>query len=190
MQPPRRTGRRRLLNQLQHATLLLVQHPHQPAQLPHLCTVGAMHRAGLADTLQPLRRSGACAWCRRASCTARSASPALCTAGWPVCGHHTAGRRARLNSCSRPLHSWGSAWNLRSYPLPPHQFRLFADQVLQRHARRVVTDCLRCRWLGGSSRRRRVAALHVADDRLACRMRTTCWLPLPRLRSGRTHLRR
>jgi len=139
MQPPRRTGRRRLLNQLQHATLLLVQHPHQPAQLPHLCTVGAMHRAGLADTLQPLRRSGACAWCRRASCTARSASPALCTAGWPVCGHHTAGRRARgLNSCSR-----------RSPGLP------------KEHARRGQPAGFPCRACGR-------AAPTYGDDRSEC----------------------
>src|SRR4029077_13595917 len=45
-----------LLHQLQPRPLLLVQQPHQPAQLPHLGPVSAMHRAGLHDALQALRR--------------------------------------------------------------------------------------------------------------------------------------
>jgi len=56
------SGRRRLLHQHQHAPLLVAQSPHQPAQLPHLCTVGAMHRAGLHDALQPLQRARATFW--------------------------------------------------------------------------------------------------------------------------------
>jgi hypothetical protein len=54
-------GGGQLLRLLQHTPLLLVQRPHQPAQLPHLGAINAMHCAGLHDALEPLRgpRAGA-----------------------------------------------------------------------------------------------------------------------------------
>ena len=52
-------------------------------------------------------------------------------------------------------------------PLPPHQFRLLADEFVQDDAGLLLADRQRRR---GLRHRHRVAALHVADDRLAALM--------------------
>jgi hypothetical protein len=75
----------------QHPPLFLVQQPHQPAQLPHLRTIGAMHCAGLHDPLEPLWRPRA-----RAGATVHPASA--------VRHSHAQTRARRRRDVIRPSH--------------------------------------------------------------------------------------
>ena len=52
-------------------------------------------------------------------------------------------------------------------PLPPHQFLLWADEVVQRETGRVLTDRQWCGGLGGNSCCRHVAALTLLGRFLA-----------------------
>ena len=133
--------------------LVSCRHADLPHVRPHRCTpvgskldeatgrpLGAFqarqcgHHPDCRATATPPASVGRC-WGHHGGNTGRCASPAPCKARRPACAHHIEGRRAPgPNSCSRSLHSWGSSSDLQSYPLPPHQFRLLADEVVQGEA--------------------------------------------------------
>jgi hypothetical protein len=127
-----RPSRPLVLHQLQHAPLLLVQHPHQAAQLPHLSSVSTMHRAGLQDALQPLQRARAggleppCV-----SYTSRSAS-APDSACRPLCGRHIGvSQEYHCAPASPTCYAWGLQLGFVVTPLPPHKFHRRVAEIIQ-----------------------------------------------------------
>ena len=111
-----------------------------------------MHRAGLHDALQPFQRPRPVL-----------APPRIRHRPFGIAGplHGVLGSGAGTNSGWAVLGSPPSnpvpqavadgrrgvlPRTLRSCPLPPHQFRLFADEVVQRHARPVVAISVSPAW--------------------------------------------
>jgi integrase len=88
-----------LLHQLQYTPLLLVQGTHQPAQFPHLGSIGAMQRAGLHDAPEPLGGPWA-----GAGATVHPTSPVRHR--WPLAGHAGPGARAAAGRGMRHGHRY------------------------------------------------------------------------------------